>query len=143
MGDISQMIQGLADIPIDVLGQMEIGERLVQYLHNFINTLSGDYETMDAYSAGGGLANFGVIAAIIPAILLALLVTGERPFSSLSSSCGGWRWPAFWKCLGVAAALYVIEIIVQLIIFPDDFTTGECYCSRLCLQQGIPTTLSA
>ena len=33
------MIQGLADIPIDVLGQMEIGERLVQNLHNFINTL--------------------------------------------------------------------------------------------------------
>ena len=91
---------------------------------NFIETLSGDYETMDTYSLAGGLANLGILAVILPALAFALIITGERPFSSLSSSCSGWRWSVFGKCLGVAAALYAIEIIIQISLFSEDVTVG-------------------
>lgn len=87
------------------------------------------YDDMDLYTVPGIIVNLGSIASMLPALALALRIVHARPFSSLSSSRGGWNWGAFFKCLIVAAILIVaISVIPGLFGYEDpdmDAQTGE------------------
>lgn len=47
-----------------------------------------------------------------------MLVVRDRPYSSYSSSRGGWNWGAFGKCLLVAVAVMAIDFAVEYLIDP-------------------------
>ena len=87
---------------------------------HFISSIGESYETMDIYTGPGSLLEFGAIGAILPALALAILIVRDRPFSSYSSSRGGWNWRAFAKCLGIAAALMAVITVVQIALSPDE-----------------------
>ncbi len=87
---------------------------------NFLNSIGGSYETMDAYTGPGALVELGALAVILPALALAALIVRDRPYSSYSSSRGGWNWGGFAKCLGVAVAVVTVFTLVQVLLFPDE-----------------------
>ena len=82
----------------------------------FVLNLSERYEDMDVYTGPGALFELGAIAVMLPALALAALIVRDRPFSSYSSSRGGWSWGAFFKCLGVAVVVMGLSTIVDLSI---------------------------
>lgn len=98
----------------------------------------GSYDSMDVYSPLGALANFGSIAAFLPALLIANRIVNARPFSSYSSSRGGFNRAAFLKSLGASLVLYVIPLIVFCLITAPNagnvkFTVfGFIVCTVLC-----------
>ena len=98
----------------------------------------GGYDGFDAYSVLGALANFGAIAMFLPAILIANRIVNARPFSSYSSSRGGFNWAAFFKSLGISVVLYVIPLAAfTLFTEPNTgnirFTVfGFIVCTILC-----------
>ena len=86
---------------------------------------TGSYDTMDVSTPAGALITLGSVAALLPALALALLVVQDRPFSSLSSSRGGWNWRVFWKAFGIAAVVNVVFIAIELLLSPDDLADFE------------------
>jgi hypothetical protein len=62
----------------------------------------------------------GGVATLLPALALATLIVGDRPFSSLSSSRGGWNWPAFFKCVALSVLVLAVITAVQLALFPGE-----------------------
>ena len=84
-----------------------------------ISSIGDSYETMDIFTGPGTLIEFGAIGAILPALALATLIVRDRPFSSYSSSRGGWNWRAFAKCLGVAVVLMIAITVVQIVLSPE------------------------
>ena len=82
---------------------------------NFLDTAS---EGPGFYTGPGSLFGLGTIVAMLPALALATLVVRDRPFSSYSSSRGGFAWGAFAKCVGVATAIYAVDFVVEGIILP-------------------------
>ena len=50
-----------------------------------------------------------------PAIYIASKIVRDRPFSSYSSSHGGWNWKLYLKCLSIPFAIYYdVTILKQL-----------------------------
>ena len=78
----------------------------------FLSTFRGGYDTLDVYSAPGAIISLGNIAIMLPAIMLALKITKERPFRTLTSSRGGWNKSFFTKALILAFLLNGIPQIV-------------------------------
>ena len=87
---------------------------------NFLDTIGTSYDTMDVYSGPGALFELGAIAVLLPALALAVLIVRDRPFSSYSSSRGGFKWSAFAKCAGVALAIYVIDFVLETLLIPGE-----------------------
>ena len=79
----------------------------------FLSLFSGGYDTMDVYSAPGSLISLGNIAIMIPAMMLALKITKERTFSTLTSSREGWNMSFFKKALLLA---FLFNGIPQIVI---------------------------
>ena len=92
---------------------------------NFISTIGEGYNDMNAFTGPGALVEIGGIATLLPALALAVLIVRDRPYSSYSSSRGGWNWGVFLRCLAVAIAVMAAFTILQIALFPDDGTTGE------------------
>lgn len=90
----------------------------------YIYTISSGYDDMDVYTPQGALVMLGGVGSLLPALLLAGLIVRDRPFSSYSSSRGGWNWGAFWKCVVVAFVVLVLPQAVQIALFPDPRTSG-------------------
>lgn len=78
----------------------------------FLSSFRGGYDTMDVYSAPGVVISLGNIAIMIPAMMLALKITKERPFRTLTSSREGWNKSFFTKALILAFLLNGIPQIV-------------------------------
>ena len=91
---------------------------------DFIANMGFSYDDMDAYTAPGALVNLGSVAIMLAALALAALIVRDRPYSSYSSSRGGWNWGAFAKCLLVAFAVVGIPLVVQTIFFPLESGDG-------------------
>ena len=90
-------------------------------------SILGDLDNIGSsgyFTGPGALIAFGSVAMILPALALAVLIVRDRPFSSYSSSRGGFNWGAFFKCLGVGAVVYAAITAIQLIAFPDENATG-------------------
>lgn len=92
---------------------------------NFIDTISEGYDDMDVYTFPGALFELGAVAAMLPALALAALIVRDRPYSSYSSSRGGWNWAAFAKCFGVAAVVMGVLTVVQYVFFPAENAPGK------------------
>lgn len=82
---------------------------------------TGDPST---FTTPGMLVGFGSVATMLPALALAALIVGDRPFSSYSSSRGGFNWRVFLKCIAVAAVVYGAFTVFELIAYPDQDATG-------------------
>ena len=87
---------------------------------DYISALMGGYDTFDVYSAAGALGVLGSVAVMLPALALAGLIVRDRPWSSYSSSRGGWRWPVFGVCLAVALVIYGLPSVVPSLIEGPD-----------------------
>lgn len=91
---------------------------------NFISTIGEGYNDMNAFTGPGALVEIGGIAVLLPALALATLIVRDRPYSSYSSSRGGWNWGVFLRCLAVAIAVMAAFTILQIVLFPDDGTAA-------------------
>lgn len=92
----------------------------------------GGYDTMDVYTAPGAILSLGSLAIIIPSIFIASIVYGDRPFSSYSSSRGGWNWKIFIRTFaaslgicGVPVAIYQLHSHVNGV---NRFTVAGFIC---------------
>lgn len=81
------------------------------------------YESMDTYSGPGALLSLGTLAVMIPSLFFATLIVRDRPFSSYSSSVGGWRPGLFVKCLLLAAAAYGAAFGINVIVDPGSIAS--------------------
>lgn len=73
---------------------------------------SSGYDDMDLFSGAGAFENCVAAAVIIPILMIASRTVKDRPFSSYSSSMGGWRRKIFLKTLGAAFVIMGIPKIV-------------------------------
>ena len=85
---------------------------------NYFEGIAVGYDGMDVYTGPGALFELGSIAAILPSLALAALVVRDRPYSSYSSSRGGWNWGAFGKCLLVAVAVMAVDFVIEYVLDP-------------------------
>lgn len=92
---------------------------------HFIDTVDEGYEDTSVYTLPGALFGLGAVACMLPALALAALIVRDRPYSSYSSSRGGWNWRVFAKCLGVAAIVMGVLTVVEFAFFPDEDVPGE------------------
>lgn len=77
------------------------------------------YTGLDAFSTHGALITFGGVAVAFPALILARLIVRDRPFSSYSSSRGGWDWSIFFKSFGISLVVFLAFTIAQLFLSGD------------------------
>ena len=82
----------------------------------FMDNMKMGYDGMDVYTLSGALMQLGCIAAIIPSIKITSLIINDRPFSSYSSSRGGWNWKIFGKMMAVAAVVCALPSIILVLI---------------------------
>lgn len=82
-----------------------------------ISRFGGGYDNMDVSDPVGSLINLGGVAAMIPALAVASLIVRDRPFSSYSSSRGGWSHGVFFRCLPIAIITCAVPIVVNSVIF--------------------------
>ena len=80
-------------------------------LNGFLERLRGGYDNMNMYDATGVVVNMGSVAVFLPALILANSIVRDRPFSSYSSSRGGWSIVVFIKSLFVAAVVFGIPML--------------------------------
>ncbi len=90
----------------------------------FLNNISDGYDGMNAFTGPGAVMELGSIALILPALALAGLIVQDRPFSSYSTSRGGWNWKTFFLCMLVAAAVMGADFIVESLLFPGEYVQG-------------------
>lgn len=77
---------------------------------NIMDKLNVSYDALDAYSPIGAFLSFGNIIAFLPALLLGNRIVNARPFSSYSSSRGGFNFADFFKSFGPALVLLALPI---------------------------------
>ena len=76
------------------------------------------------YSGPGLLMAVGGVSGMLPALALAERIVRGRPFSSYSSSRGGWNWAAFVKCFVLAAIVFGAEVLAMAFGMPDAEADG-------------------
>ena len=96
------------------------------YGADVIFPLLDEYEDMN--SELGSHIGYLVVAVMIPALYIAAKIVRDRPFSSYSSSRGGWNWKLFFKCLIIPIAFYLIFGAATAIIY------GQIHPSTLTVQ---------
>ena len=81
------------------------------------SVLVTSYDDMDLANAWQSVVSLGCVAAMIPALWLASVIVRDRPFSSYSSSRGGWSSRVFWKVFPVAFICIGIPIIIDNLFY--------------------------
>ena len=64
------------------------------------------YEALN--SEAGSYIGYLSVAIFLPSLYVATKIVKDRPFSSYSSSRGGWDWKLFFKSLPIPLAVYII-----------------------------------
>ena len=86
------------------------------YGENIIEgVLTGGYESLNTSDASVYFSYLS-IAVFIPAIYIASKIVRDRPFSSYSSSRGGWNWKLYFKCLLIPFVIYVVYTVISFFI---------------------------
>ena len=88
------------------------------------NVFSDGYDDMDLANAWQTVGTLGSVVVMIPALWLASKIVRDRPFSSYSSSRGGWNHRVFWKVFPIAFLCISAPIIVNNLFIEhriDDF----------------------
>ena len=78
--------------------------------------LLNGYENMDVSSMTGVMVNLGGLAILIPFLWIASKIVKDRPFSSYSSSRGGWNWKLFFKCFLIAIVIVGIPALITNLV---------------------------
>lgn len=82
---------------------------------NISQYISTGYDDLNIIDWQGSLINLGAVAVMTPALALAALIVRDRPFTSYSSSRGGWSGKVFWRCLLVAMICVALpEVLLVL-----------------------------
>ena len=68
----------------------------------------GGYDSFNTYTAAGIFSTLVPLAVAIPALMLTAVLRKDRPFSSYSSSRGGWNWKIFLKMMIPSLILFGI-----------------------------------
>ena len=71
------------------------------------------YDNMDLANAWQSVINLGGVAIMIPALWLAGVIVRDRPFSSYSSSRGGWSGKVFWRTLPIAIVCISVPAVID------------------------------
>ena len=71
-------------------------------------------ETLDFNNIRLSIFVLGSLAVAIPALWIASKIVRDRPFSSYSSSRGGWNFKVFFICLPIAVLFSSVPNIVQI-----------------------------
>lgn len=74
---------------------------------------AGGYDDMDLANAWQSVVSLGSVAIMIPALWLASAIVRDRPFSSYSSSRGGWSGKVFWKTLPIAMVCISVPAVID------------------------------
>ena len=86
------------------------------------------YDGFTVYTAPGAIAALGGVVWMLVALILAVNIVKDRPFSSYSSSSGqGWNWWIFIKCFVIALVVCGLPIAANNILIdgkvgPQQFT---------------------
>ena len=88
----------------------------------FFETLQLGYDGMDLSDPIQAVFNLGSLALMIPALWLAAVIVRDRPFSSYSSSRGGWSSKVFWRVFPVAFLCSSIPIMFSELIIHRRFS---------------------
>lgn len=81
------------------------------YGWNFLMSMTQGYEVMNT-EAGQIFTDLGIII-LLPSLFVATKIVKDRPFSSYSSSRGGWNHRLYFKAMIIPAIIYIIfEAIV-------------------------------
>lgn len=76
------------------------------------------------YSVPGMLMDLGGVAVMLPALALAAFIVKDRPFSSYSSSRGGFIWGAYFKYVLVFFVVLGVSFMFFTLVFPDGSGDG-------------------
>lgn len=91
----------------------------------FLDNISTGYDDMNVFTGPTAMVELGTIALMLPALALAGLIVRDRPFSSYSTSRGGWNWKAFAFCLAIAAAVMFADIVIETLIGGSGGSDGD------------------
>ena len=81
---------------------------------NTTNTIFSDsYDDMDLANMWQTVVNLGSVVVMIPALWLAAIIVRDRPYSSYSSSRGGWSHKVFWRVFPIAFLCISVPVIVN------------------------------
>lgn len=79
--------------------------------------LERGYDGMNVYTAPGAIASLGGVVWMMVALVLAVNIVKDRPFSSYSSSSGkGWSWVIFFKCFFPALLVCGVPVAASLVL---------------------------
>lgn len=94
----------------------------IESLHS---VLGGGYEALD--SQMGLLFSDLLIIIILPSLYIATKIVKDRPFSSYSSSRGGWNFKLYLKALIIPLTLFIIYEIIDTAIKRPKGTYHSAY----------------
>lgn len=77
------------------------------------STFATGYDDMDLANTWQSVVSLGSVAVMIPALWLAGAIVRDRPFSSYSSSRGGWSGKVFWRTLPIAIVCISIPAAID------------------------------
>ncbi len=92
--------------------------------------MNGGYETLNSSDVS---VYYSYLSMVIfaPAIYIASKIVRDRPFSSYSSSRGGWNWKIYFKCLSIPFVIYLAYFLISLLIFNEH--GGVSQVSLICM----------
>lgn len=82
-------------------------------VNSIFDSISGGYDTMNMADPFQSAITLGSLVIMIPALWVASVIVRDRPFSSYSSSRGGWSSKVFWRCFGIAFLVMAVPCIVR------------------------------
>ena len=86
---------------------------------SFMDRFSGGYDNISITDPVGCVVSLGSVALMIPAFWFARGIVRERPYTSYTSSRGGWGWWIFFKCLIIALLVCTLPILAYEYYYMD------------------------
>ncbi len=100
---------------------------------NVINgILSGRYETLNTSDASVYFSYLSIVM-FIPVIYVVSKIVRDRPFSSYSSSRGGWNWKIYFKCLSVPLAIYLAYYVISALTSNESGASSQVSLTAMIL----------
>ncbi len=87
------------------------------FIERLKSMFANSYDAMELADAMQSIVSLGSVAVMIPALWLASAIVRDRPFSSYSSSRGGWSSKVFWRTFPVAFVCIGIPIIIDNLFY--------------------------
>lgn len=111
---IGLVIYLILTVLISIIFEAAYGESLINSIMN------GGYEVLNS-AIGEIFTDLGVII-MIPSLYIATKIVKDRPFSSYSSSRGGWNFKLYFKALVIPFIFFMIIIGIETLIKGPDGT---------------------